>query len=77
MYKNFNRGDTLVIKKHTSEVGKGLSYPDCVVTADDNGCTGGWDVYDVIGKSNGIEGIEMSIYGFSIVDVRKTIVEQN
>lgn len=72
----FNHGDILVIKAHTSQPGKGLTYPDCVVTAYDSGCAGGWDVWDVIGKSEGIEGQQMCVYGFSIMDVRKQQAHQ-
>lgn len=58
----FKKGDKLNISKHTSEKGKGLSYPDFNATALEDGAIGGWDVYDVENDKKE----EVSVYGFSI-----------
>lgn len=54
----WNAGDTLTLRAHTSEPGKGLSYPAGTVVAAEDGRTGGWDVYDAEDGS--------SFYGFSV-----------
>ncbi len=59
----FNKGDVLVIGAHSSEKGKGLAYSRGIVVAQENGVSGGWDVYDVADKYTGAE---FSIYGFSV-----------
>lgn len=59
----FRPGDRLTIRAHTSKPGKGLSYPAMVVTVQDEGCSGGWDVYDALLVETGEE---VSFYGFSV-----------
>jgi hypothetical protein len=56
-------GDQLNIRSHYSKPGKGLSYPDMIVTAEEEGCSGSWDVYDAVD----IDGNEVSFYGFSVL----------
>ncbi len=60
--ETFKLGNVLSISAHHSDTGKGLSYPDMVVTALEDGMIGGWDVYD--GKN--ADG-ETSFYGFSVI----------
>lgn len=54
----WKQGDTLTLRGHTSEPGKGLSYPDSRVTAAESGVSGGWDVYDTADGA--------SFYGYSV-----------
>lgn len=61
--ESFKRGDTLAITAHNQPKGKGLSYPEMVVVALEDGAIGGWDVYD--GQLG--DGSEVSFYGFSVV----------
>lgn len=58
-------GNTLTLRAHASEPGKGLSYPAREIIAGEDGCAGGWDVYNV-------EGSDDSFYGFSVVAVQSS-----
>jgi len=64
----FSKGDTLQLNAHQSKLGEGLSYPAQVITAAENGMTGGWDVWD--GKAE--DGTEVSFYGFSVTAISQT-----
>jgi hypothetical protein len=57
----WKKGDTLLISKRHSEPGKGLSYFGGLVSAKEDGVSGGWDVFD--GERYGKE---ISFYGFSV-----------
>jgi hypothetical protein len=58
----FKKGDLLQIKAHRSDKGKGLSYPNMLVIASEDGHNEGWDVYD-----GTWHGAEVSFYGFSVM----------
>lgn len=60
--KDLCKGDTVEVRAHKSNPGKGLSYPDFKgVLLDDAGVSEGWDVVDV-----SWHGEEVGIYCFSI-----------
>ena len=71
--KDFKAGDHIHVRAHTSEPGKGLTYPAFYGTLlEDAGVSEGWDVVDVVvteGRSaKPLDGpVDRSIYCFSIV----------
>ncbi len=70
---NFKPGDLLTIHAHTSKQGKGLSYPAQFVIVQDEGCAGGWDIYDAINT----DGREVSFYGFSVTERTRARLAKN
>ncbi len=55
-------GARLRISGHASSPGAGLSYTARIVTALEDGASGGWDVYDGLTE----DGKEIAFYGFSV-----------
>ena len=67
----FKKGDRLHIKSFSSKKGEGLNYDDMEVIADEEGRSGGWDVYDGTDDS----GNEVSFHGFSVDKKLKKVKE--
>lgn len=65
--QDFKAGDHVHVRAHTSEPGKGLTYPAFYGTLlEDAGVSEGWDVVDVVDGP-----VDRSIYCFSIIRVEE------
>lgn len=71
----FRKGDKLEIRAKRNLPGEGLDYGAFTGYALEDGCTGGWDVYDVSSMPEN-DNKDLSVYGFSIEKINDKTIDE-